>query len=755
VRKVSVEANGKVQPVDHKRVQAVVRKVTEPVTAHHQSIRPSRAVVRNAKGNHDESEGILNEETRSLAGVNVALHSLEDRVEKIEEAISHSQATDCFEHDTYYAPVNMNGQDKTKETDISACQTRCANTNGCAHFSFWPDGGCHLQDSSATLTTDQLYGGIAGPPACSTPAPTFARTYTDCVVVSSDVCPSGWKCGSTCWQDMMNTTHNNLQAVMTCPGGGIPTTPCMTSAQYDAIVGRFTTIMEDLKHTACINNLCPLADFAGCVLRAAGHDFMDFRDGRGGSDGCLWLDHPDNKGLINCLHGDYNLTGDVDLDTFNNTVYNVYTTWCHKISLADFLVVAAHSVMGFTSSDPNHAISLKAAFRYGRTTSFTCEYAAIMPNPDEGCEANEKTFIAANALHLSWRETAALMGVHTLGKATVQNSGFEGWWVDEHHVHKFNNNFFVKLINNGWGPETVTATGKVQWVRVDEKIDDPNNLHKEMMINTDLCLAFNNTVAANSSCCAWGLFHELKSQWNVFDYFENQSVYCGRPLNATLGYDGDQALCCSGATHDTPQMFTWNNSCPMGGPAWDDIHEFASNETIWLEVFRLTWTKVVEMGFSGLQPLNDTCPATCTVSVYEHWPEGMTANLTGLEEAEAWWKGHAPTDPFQTGDFKVMHGKQNSNVTFNLGSVSNKTSSVKVTGECCKAYNYETPDCSGAHTGQPIDETTQLLSSLPPGVVTPGVLHPLYNLPKIWGCNDCTQCVKVVQCGYTGSCCTN
>merc|ERR1711920_781354 len=41
--------------------------------------------------------------------------------------------------------------------------------------------------------------------------------------------------------------------------------------------------------------------FAGCVLRAAGHDFMDFRNGVGGSDGCLRFDDPDNKGLINCL----------------------------------------------------------------------------------------------------------------------------------------------------------------------------------------------------------------------------------------------------------------------------------------------------------------------------------------------------------------------------------------------------------------------------------------------------------------------
>ena len=46
--------------------------------------------------------------------------------------------------------------------------------------------------------------------------------------------------------------------------------------------------------------------FAGCLLRTAGHDFMDFRyleDGSstGGSDGCINFHDPDNKGVAECL----------------------------------------------------------------------------------------------------------------------------------------------------------------------------------------------------------------------------------------------------------------------------------------------------------------------------------------------------------------------------------------------------------------------------------------------------------------------
>ena len=46
------------------------------------------------------------------------------------------------------------------------------------------------------------------------------------------------------------------------------------------------------------------ADFVGCLLRFAGHDFMDFRVNNknpGGSDGCMHFDDPDNADLKPCL----------------------------------------------------------------------------------------------------------------------------------------------------------------------------------------------------------------------------------------------------------------------------------------------------------------------------------------------------------------------------------------------------------------------------------------------------------------------
>ena len=129
-----------------------------------------------------------------------------------------------------------------------------------------------------------------------------------------------------------------------------------------------------------------------------------------------------------------------------------------------------------------------------------------------------------------------------------------------------------------------------------------------------------------------------------------------------------------------------------------------------------------------LAPTRD--PNSCYVTVYEHWPEGITAGISGLQAAELAWGGHFPT-----GASMVLHGPGN----HSLGVLSNLTSSVKVEGPCCKAYGYTTTDCSGPQ-GSPIETTTQLLQGLPAGVATPAT-----GLASLWSCNDCAQCVKVIQ----------
>lgn len=70
----------------------------------------------------------------------------------------------CFQHGTFYQPINMHGQDRTREHSLRTCQRRCRDTEGCAHFSWWVDGGCHLQDRDAVRVYDAE--AISGRPDC-------------------------------------------------------------------------------------------------------------------------------------------------------------------------------------------------------------------------------------------------------------------------------------------------------------------------------------------------------------------------------------------------------------------------------------------------------------------------------------------------------------------------------------------------------------------------------------------------------------
>eukprot|EP00931_Biecheleriopsis_adriatica_P076018 TRINITY_DN49773_c0_g1_i1.p1 TRINITY_DN49773_c0_g1~~TRINITY_DN49773_c0_g1_i1.p1 ORF type:complete len:576 (+),score=129.96 TRINITY_DN49773_c0_g1_i1:56-1783(+) len=69
----------------------------------------------------------------------------------------------CMYLDVKYYPF-MKNQKRTNWPTVQDCQRHCENTDGCAHFSYWPDGGCHLQDSSASLRRGRHV--ISGNPTC-------------------------------------------------------------------------------------------------------------------------------------------------------------------------------------------------------------------------------------------------------------------------------------------------------------------------------------------------------------------------------------------------------------------------------------------------------------------------------------------------------------------------------------------------------------------------------------------------------------
>ena len=253
--------------------------------------------------------------------------------------------------------------------------------------------------------------------------------------------------------------------LMSCPGGAVQVTECMTQAQYDAMIAAVRGHLESLP-TTCTAADCPQADWAGCILRMAGHDFMDFANGQGGADACTDMSDPDNAGLLDCLvNGEHGIS-----------LLEVYHSFCTEVSLADFLVIAAEAVIASTRARHEQAtpgapqLNLRNSFRFGRTTSPCTSVTGSLPSPEDGCAAVEQVFV--NNLGLDWTEAAALMGVHTLGRAHIGNSGYHGWWSDPVNSRRFNNDYYVSLLAKGWIPELAINgnAGKNQWRRSDKMV---------------------------------------------------------------------------------------------------------------------------------------------------------------------------------------------------------------------------------------------------------------------------------------------
>jgi len=428
------------------------------------------------------------------------------------------------------------------------------------------------------------------------------------------------------------------QWMMRCPVPPTMTTSCMSEELYDEVVASIKQLVEGL-NTTCEEDHCEQADFGGCVLRMVGHDFMDFDSstGNGGADACTDMEDPDNAGLPECLYsGEFE--GEVSLR-------DAYRLFCDRVSLADFLVIAAQAVMSLQAEDQSKELlsqGFKSQFHYGRTTSFEgCDFSeGILPNPEDSCVAVKRVFV--DSLGLTWSEAAALMGVHTLGRAQIQNSGYQGWWSDPENSRRFNSNYFVSILAKGWcvernvngcseeGLASGMCVKKNQWQRCDV---DRNRLSPEMMLDTDMCLAFSDQEggdgmlrASEDDCCAWvhtmarpdgkaigGDFNMsgvIKANHNEFCSVKcggsHPDVSKGEPFlcfKDTLRQGiNERRACCTFRTQDVavdcrnPGL---GAEAGTGGPAAEAVRLFAEDEHVWVREFLGAWKKAVENGFEA------------------------------------------------------------------------------------------------------------------------------------------------------------
>lgn len=350
-----------------------------------------------------------------------------------------------------------------------------------------------------------------------------------------------------------------------------------------------------------------------------GHDFMDWNAARnfGGSDGCVDFEDPDNSGLIPCLCG----SGEFGKKAVLN---DAYADHCNAVSYADFLVIASESVMIRTRPDydagSKSSPTLSFDFRFGRTTVTSCsgtvDLQLPLPNPEEGCNAVKDVFIDRLELG-SWRNAAALMGVHTLGRAQSINSGYEGWWVSGEQGRQFSNNYYHAMLV-GWDVNQAIGGNplKNQWKRSD------SGPETDMMLDTDLCLAFDTGTTAGqfeSPTCQW----VSPTEWpDAVLGEDNRTVITVGPQASTCVPRSGQLLpvgastddifdaCCGKAGTDKLKggepakvvdgplkdgFFTAGGA----GPAAADVAEFARDEGAWIATFATAWKTATELGFNS------------------------------------------------------------------------------------------------------------------------------------------------------------
>merc|ERR1719482_2413758 len=366
-----------------------------------------------------------------------------------------------------------------------------------------------------------------------------------------------------------------------CDGEMVMQTTHMTLADYDAVVASLRQVY-DLRSSYCDAEDCEQSHWAGCVLRLAAHDFMDYTLGSGGADGCVSFDDPDNAGLNDCFVGGSDVIG----------LHQVYRNFCTKISLADFLVISAEAVMNITRDnvlkvDPDRqALDFRSRFKYGRVTQKQCDASfGGMPDAEKGCTAVKQNLLTP--LNLTWSQAAALMGGHTIGGASLGNSGYTGRWKEANATRLFDNGYFTSLVLKGWSPVKGVMGNSLKnaWRRADIGADETNKGY-EMMLDSDMCLyhslyfhesdprKFHAATAHAQGCqCAWVrpvMYVDAITKYNSGEFCGTTNHYGFEDLFLKQGHaDGEYIIPLPIDLGEEPNLNTVKQRllcCGMTGP---------------------------------------------------------------------------------------------------------------------------------------------------------------------------------------------
>eukprot|EP01041_Mallomonas_annulata_P001836 gene1836-3551_t len=293
----------------------------------------------------------------------------------------------------------------------------------------------------------------------------------------------------------------------------------------------------------CANtNTASLAPIIGGTLRLSFHDSTTYSadDGSSGPDGCLNFDSSDNKGLSTIVADKKKSTTKYSL----NDLYTQYSSYCSK---ADFWALAANvavllsggpDINGRTrpapTTSPNQNRQPVQCSCIGRKCDITIYTTADVSKPcvdfhygridAQTCTTDEGRLPSSQLSHthirdvfttrlgFTPREIVALMGGHTVGRATLEESqvGFttaqtnaqnpvpavSGAWSKQ--PDRFTIDYFFTITSVNWKHDThTTLSDGITAFTPAAKTFQWNGGSATIMLNTDLALVWDLNIDPN------------------------------------------------------------------------------------------------------------------------------------------------------------------------------------------------------------------------------------------------------------------
>jgi len=196
---------------------------------------------------------------------------------------------------------------------------------------------------------------------------------------------------------------------------------------------------------------------------------LAFHDCVGGCDGCLNINDPDNKGLetvIADLETVYQDEGFSDIIS-RADLWALMGIWSVQESIERNNEDCLRYGPNGTEPAPNDhdfyencqiVPDLSTTFKWGREDCETAPYTEKEENlPSATLGYDDLMSYFSQEFGFSPRQVTALMGVHTLGKADIFNSGFHGTWVNNEQGY-FNNRYYTNMVNSSLNWKLVTKT---------------------------------------------------------------------------------------------------------------------------------------------------------------------------------------------------------------------------------------------------------------------------------------------------------